>query len=40
MLNYFGYDYPAPTGDVPFSVNVDTGRYYCHKCGSRGNQLA
>ena len=22
-----------------FSVNVDTGRYYCHKCHSRGNQL-
>lgn len=22
-----------------FSVNVHTGRYYCHKCHSRGNQL-
>ncbi len=22
-----------------FSVNLDTGRYYCHKCKSRGNQL-
>ena len=22
-----------------FSVNVDTGRYKCHKCGSHGNQL-
>jgi DNA primase len=22
-----------------FSVNVDIGRYYCHKCESRGNQL-
>ena len=23
----------------PFSVNVETGRYYCHKRGSKGNQL-
>jgi transposase InsO family protein len=23
----------------PFSVNVRTGRYYCHKCQSHGNQL-
>jgi DNA primase len=22
-----------------FSVNVATGRYYCHGCGSHGNQL-
>lgn len=22
-----------------FSVNMDTGRYYCHKCHSHGNQL-
>lgn len=22
-----------------FSVNVSTGRYYCHKCQSKGNQL-
>ena len=22
-----------------FSVNVQTGRYYCHKCHSKGNQL-
>ncbi|MGI9323769.1 MAG: CHC2 zinc finger domain-containing protein [Pseudomonadales bacterium] len=22
-----------------FSVNLDTGRYYCHKCKSKGNQL-
>ncbi len=22
-----------------FSVNVETGRYYCHKCHSKGNQL-
>lgn len=22
-----------------FSVNLDTGRYYCHKCKSHGNQL-
>jgi DNA primase len=22
-----------------FSVNVATGRYCCHRCGSRGNQL-
>lgn len=22
-----------------FSVNLDTGRYYCHKCHSHGNQL-
>ena len=23
MVNYFDYDYPVPTGDDPFSVNVD-----------------
>lgn len=22
-----------------FSVNVETGRYFCHKCNSQGNQL-
>ena len=22
-----------------FSVNLETGRYYCHKCKSKGNQL-
>ena len=22
-----------------FSVNLETGRYYCHKCQSHGNQL-
>ena len=22
-----------------FSVNLDTSRYYCHKCKSKGNQL-
>jgi DNA primase len=22
-----------------FSVNLSSGRYYCHKCHSRGNQL-
>lgn len=22
-----------------FSVNLDSGRYYCHKCNSHGNQL-
>ena len=22
-----------------FSVNLDTGRYYCHKCQSKGNQV-
>lgn len=22
-----------------FSVNTETGRYYCHKCHSQGNQL-
>jgi DNA primase len=22
-----------------FSVNLESGRYYCHKCGSHGNQL-
>jgi Ca-activated chloride channel family protein len=25
LLNYFHYDYPQPTGDVPFSVNIETG---------------
>ncbi|MFO0552730.1 MAG: von Willebrand factor type A domain-containing protein [Polyangiaceae bacterium] len=24
MVNYFSYSYPQPTGDVPFSVSVDT----------------
>lgn len=24
MLNYFSYDYPAPEGDAPFSVTVET----------------
>ena len=23
LVNYFSYDYPAPTGDVPFAVNTD-----------------
>lgn len=23
MINYFSYDYPEPTGDVPFSVNTE-----------------
>ncbi|MDP6946125.1 MAG: von Willebrand factor type A domain-containing protein, partial [Myxococcota bacterium] len=23
MLNYFNYDYPAPTGDVPFAVHTE-----------------
>ena len=23
LVNYFGYDYPQPEGDVPFSVNVE-----------------
>ncbi len=23
MINYFSYDYPAPEGDVPFSVNTE-----------------
>ncbi|HQU85701.1 MAG TPA: von Willebrand factor type A domain-containing protein, partial [Pyrinomonadaceae bacterium] len=23
LINYFEYDYPAPTGDVPFSVHTD-----------------
>jgi DNA primase len=26
-------------GSRTFSVNVSTGRYYCHKCQSKGNQL-
>lgn len=26
-------------GSRTFSVNLATGRYYCHKCGSHGNQL-
>jgi DNA primase len=26
-------------GSRTFSVNLATGRYYCHKCHSRGNQL-
>jgi len=27
------------TGSRSFSVNLDEGRYYCHKCHSKGNQL-
>ncbi|MFC1587392.1 von Willebrand factor type A domain-containing protein [Planctomycetota bacterium] len=26
MINYFSYDYPQPTGDVPFSVNTELAR--------------
>lgn len=26
-------------GSRTFSVNLDTGRYYCHKCQSHGNAL-
>ncbi|HEY9514917.1 MAG TPA: von Willebrand factor type A domain-containing protein [Gemmatimonadaceae bacterium] len=26
LLNYFAYDYPAPTGDVPFAVSTDVTR--------------
>ena len=26
-------------GSRSLSVNLRTGRYYCHKCGSHGNQL-
>jgi Ca-activated chloride channel family protein len=25
MINYFHYDYPQPKGDVPFSINTETG---------------
>jgi DNA primase len=25
--------------ELTFSVNVATGRYYCHRCHSHGNQL-
>ena len=25
MLNYFNYDYPAPTGDTPFAVHTELG---------------
>jgi len=27
------------SGRPTFSVNLDSGRYYCHKCRSHGNQL-
>ena len=27
------------TGSRSFSVNLASGRYYCHKCKSHGNQL-
>ena len=27
------------TGSRSFSANLDEGRYYCHKCYSKGNQL-
>lgn len=26
-------------GSRTFSVNLESGRYYCHKCHSKGNQL-
>ncbi len=26
LINYFSYNYPPPTGDAPFSVNIETGR--------------
>jgi DNA primase len=29
----------SSTSSRSFSVNLDTGRYYCHKCHSHGNQL-
>ena len=32
------HDSKSP-GSRTFSVNLDNGRYYCHKCRSRGNQL-
>ncbi len=32
------HDSPA-NRRVPFSVNVAIGRYYCHRCHSKGNQL-
>ena len=27
------------TGSRTFSVNLESGRYYCHKCHSKGNQI-
>jgi len=27
------------SGSRTFSVNLESGRYYCHKCHSKGNQL-
>jgi DNA primase len=29
----------SSTNSRSFSVNLETGRYYCHKCHSYGNQL-
>lgn len=29
----------SSTNSRSFSVNLETGRYYCHKCHSHGNQL-
>ncbi len=29
----------ASAGSRSLSVNLDSGRYYCHKCRSHGNQL-
>ena len=29
----------SSTRSRQFSVNLDSGRYYCHKCHSNGNQL-
>lgn len=31
MINYFSYDYLSPTGDVPFSVNIETAASPWHK---------
>ena len=30
---------PTQQGRRAFSVNVSLGRYFCHKCRSKGNQL-
>ncbi|MBI4569099.1 MAG: VWA domain-containing protein, partial [Planctomycetes bacterium] len=46
MVNYFTYDYPNPTGDDPFSVNVEVGQcpwspaHRLARVGLKGREIA
>lgn len=45
MVNYFGYDYPQPKGDYPFSVNTEmavcpwNAEHYVLKVGLKGKEI-